>query len=82
MEGATGASVIRRRQYGLENIPNFRDVGKTINDLTGKKYCAIPSFNAVQLFFLLVSRGYLFVCLFRYRFLAEGLLFRSARPGM
>lgn len=49
---------LRRRQTGegkeklFDNILNFRDVGKTINDFLGEKY------------------------------VAEGKIFRSARPGM
>jgi len=52
----------------FENILNFRDVGKTVNEFVGRKYGLPTRINWSQL----TSTS---------RLLAEGKVFRSARPG-
>jgi hypothetical protein len=66
------ARVVERgelEETSFENIINFRDVGKTINEFLAQRY--VPS-EAAYL------RGMLTTCP---RQVTEGKIFRSARPG-
>ncbi len=66
---------IQRREVRdtmFENILNFRDVGKTINEFLGKKYGPLTGLKVS------IQGLRLTMCP---RLVAEGKIFRSARPG-
>jgi protein-tyrosine phosphatase len=77
------AGVLNRRvkDVPFENILNFRDVGKTINAFLGEKYVALLNVDLSKATLKLPRENATPLLTLSSRRVAEGRIFRSARPG-